>query len=295
MIRGNATGKKTRSRPKIRERDATATFTVDAEPSAPSSAESLCGTRLRLGGFFLSILRRCICVERVEKTSRDRGDFIDRAQERSFVRLRRFVKAADFSHELERGSSNLFGSNGRIEVEEGFDIPAHSVGPPYTVFNIPNSQAARGHQKSSHKERRGGRPPFQGDGSGLVANLERLGEYRATMGERAPVRAVRRACFVSSLTPSRARFLSGLCPLQATTKQKKSEPSSISRPTGRFCPTLPPNSTKAGRICHSRRRARSHTTPCSVSASPTSHSNFITRPSRKRLLGPSSTPLCTGP
>src|ERR1700732_3558527 len=26
--------------------------------------------------------------------------------------------------------------------------------------------------------------------------------------------------------------------------------------------------------------------PCSVSASPTSHSNFITRPSRKRLLGP---------
>jgi len=27
--------------------------------------------------------------------------------------------------------------------------------------------------------------------------------------------------------------------------------------------------------------------PCSVSASPTSHSNFITRPSRKRLLGPS--------
>jgi hypothetical protein len=27
---------------------------------------------------------------------------------------------------LERSSSNLFGSDGRIEVEEGFDIPAHS-------------------------------------------------------------------------------------------------------------------------------------------------------------------------
>ena len=167
-----------------------------------------------------------------------------------------------------------------------------TVGPPYTVFNNPNSQATRGHWKSSHKERRGGRPPFQGDGSGLVANLERLGEYRATMGERAPVRAVRRACFVCSLTPSRARFLSGPCRLQVTTKQKKSEPSSISRPTGRsICLTLSPNSTKAGRICYSRRRARSHARPCSVSASPTSHSNFITRPSRKQEVTWARRPL----
>jgi len=39
--------------------------------------------------------------------------------------FRRFVKTADFSHELERSSSNLFGGDGWIEIEEGFDIPAH--------------------------------------------------------------------------------------------------------------------------------------------------------------------------
>jgi hypothetical protein len=55
------------------------------------------------------------------------GDFIDCSQERGFVSLRRFVKAADFSHELERSSSNLYGSYRGIEVKEGFDIPAHSV------------------------------------------------------------------------------------------------------------------------------------------------------------------------
>jgi hypothetical protein len=45
---------------------------------------------------------------------------------------------------------------------------------------------------------------LQGDRSGLVANPEPLGEYWGTMGEQAPFRAVRRPCFVSSLTPLRA-------------------------------------------------------------------------------------------
>src|SRR4030088_3115654 len=98
--------------------------------SPPSSTKSLSRASLRFSGFFFSILRRRVCVERMQKTSRDRGDFIDCAQERRFVRLRWLVKAADFSHELERSSSNLVSSDGRIEVEEGFDIPAHSVRPP---------------------------------------------------------------------------------------------------------------------------------------------------------------------
>src|SRR6202521_5147988 len=103
-------------------------------PNVPSSAESFGGASLRFCGFFFPILRSRVCVERMQKTSGDRGDFIDCAQERSFVRLRRFIKTADFSHELERSSSNLFGSDGRIEVEEGFDIPAHSVEPPGMTF-----------------------------------------------------------------------------------------------------------------------------------------------------------------
>jgi hypothetical protein len=51
---------------------------------------------------------------------------IDCSQERAFVCLRRFAKAADFSHELERSRSNLFASNRRIEVKECFNIPARA-------------------------------------------------------------------------------------------------------------------------------------------------------------------------
>ena len=63
--------------------------------------------------------------ERTEKARRDVGYFIDSSQERRFICVRRFVKAADFSYELERSGLNLFGSDGRIEIEKGFDIPTH--------------------------------------------------------------------------------------------------------------------------------------------------------------------------
>lgn len=110
------------------------------------------------------------------------------------------------------------------------------------------------------------------------------------MGERAPFRAVRRPCFVSSLTPSRAMVSIRTMSVASHNQAKKVGAVIylfISRPTGRsICLTFSPNSTKAGRICYSRRRARSHTASCSVSASPTSHSNFITRPSPQEVTGP---------
>jgi hypothetical protein len=37
------------------------------------------------------------------------------------------VKPADFSHELQRGRTNLFVGDRRIEVEKNFDVPAHSI------------------------------------------------------------------------------------------------------------------------------------------------------------------------
>jgi len=37
------------------------------------------------------------------------------------------LKTGDFSHELKRSRSNLFVGNGRIEVEEVFDISAHAA------------------------------------------------------------------------------------------------------------------------------------------------------------------------
>jgi hypothetical protein len=64
----------------------------------------------------------------MNETGRDLGYFIDSRQERGFIGSRRFVETADFSDELERGSSNLFSGDGRIKVEKRFDIPAHFRG-----------------------------------------------------------------------------------------------------------------------------------------------------------------------
>ena len=59
------------------------------------------GSSLGLGGPFLSIPRRRVRFEGMNETSRDPGYFIDSSQERGLIGSRRFVKAADFSHELE--------------------------------------------------------------------------------------------------------------------------------------------------------------------------------------------------
>jgi len=83
------------------------------------------GASLRFCGLLLPILRQCIRFERPEKATRDAGYFIYRNEERTFVCLRGCVKTADFSHKLQRSSPNLFGGDRRIEIEKGFDIPAH--------------------------------------------------------------------------------------------------------------------------------------------------------------------------
>src|SRR5271170_4864785 len=108
------------------------------------SAESHCRTSFRLGCLFFPILWRRGGFKRAKKTSRNRGDIADGSLEVTFVGLRRFGEAADFSHELERSSSNLFGRDGRIEVEEWFDIPAHRVCPKYQKLQWRRSPACEG-------------------------------------------------------------------------------------------------------------------------------------------------------
>ena len=98
-----------------------------ARSAADSSTESFCGASLRFCSLFLAISRRRIRFERAKKTSRDPCYFIDRGHERGFVCLRRFIEAADFSHELQRRGTNLIGSDRRIEIEKDFYIPAHSI------------------------------------------------------------------------------------------------------------------------------------------------------------------------
>src|SRR6516164_9593571 len=89
-----------------------------------SAAESFPGTSSRSYCHFFSILRRRARFKRAEKPSGYVRNFVDRRKERLFVWLRRFVKACDFSHKLERSGSDLFGRDRWLEVEEDFDIPA---------------------------------------------------------------------------------------------------------------------------------------------------------------------------
>jgi hypothetical protein len=97
----------------------------DAGNEPDSSTESFLSASLRFRGLFFAIPRRRIRFERPKQTSRDRRYLIDSRHERGFVRLRRFVEAADFSDELERSGANLFLSNRRLEIEKYFYVSAH--------------------------------------------------------------------------------------------------------------------------------------------------------------------------
>jgi hypothetical protein len=103
--------------------------------SADSIAEPRRGKSFRFCRFFSPILRWCVRFEGMNETTRDLGYFIDSSLERGLVCLRRFVKAADFSHELERSILNLFGGYGRIKIEKRLDIPAHSHDLSETPLN----------------------------------------------------------------------------------------------------------------------------------------------------------------
>jgi MutS-like protein len=83
----------------------------------------------RLCGFLFAISRRSIGLERAEKMDRDSGNVIDGSQEQGFVRLRRLVEPGDLAHVLQRRGPRLLLGHRRIEVEQGLDVPAHSVLP----------------------------------------------------------------------------------------------------------------------------------------------------------------------
>src|ERR1700741_1511992 len=100
-------------------------MTVTGAFPSDSRAKSLRRPGLSSCRFLFPILRWCAGFERTDETSRSAGDFLDRRQERGFVYLRRFIKTADFSHELERRRPYLLIRDRRIKVEKCFDVPAH--------------------------------------------------------------------------------------------------------------------------------------------------------------------------
>lgn len=101
-----------------------------------SNSESLSSAKFRFPGFLFPILRGRASFERAEKTSGNAGDFLDSGEKGVLVGVGRFGEAADLPHELERSRTNLFIGNGRIEVEQSLDIPAHD-------FNVADSTAAQ--------------------------------------------------------------------------------------------------------------------------------------------------------
>jgi hypothetical protein len=54
-------------------------------------------------------------------------NFVYGSDERSLVGFGGLIEAADFSHELQRRSPDLFLVDGRIEVKKRFDISAHAA------------------------------------------------------------------------------------------------------------------------------------------------------------------------
>ena len=62
----------------------------------------------------------------MQQSRRDFCDFFHRGEERGFIRFRGLGEAADLAHELQRCRANFFWGYGRIEIEQRFDIAAHS-------------------------------------------------------------------------------------------------------------------------------------------------------------------------
>src|SRR5271157_997988 len=92
---------------------------------AQSGAESAKGASFGFSSHFFPRPGRRGGFERRKKTGRDGGYFIDRSEERCFVFPGRLGKTADLAHELKGSGSNLFAGDGRIEVEQRFDVSAH--------------------------------------------------------------------------------------------------------------------------------------------------------------------------
>src|SRR5438132_9114993 len=79
------------------------------------------------GSHFFATFRRGISFERPKKAERDAGNLVDGCQKSRFVCLRWFIESANLSHKLQGSGLNFLGCNGRVEVEEHFNVSAHGT------------------------------------------------------------------------------------------------------------------------------------------------------------------------
>lgn len=92
----------------------------------PESEPPLC-LRRRLGSLRFTVAGRSRSGEGAEEGFRRLGHMFDRPIEGGLIGLRGGIEAADLADELQRRRTDLLIRGRRVEIEEGFDIPAHGV------------------------------------------------------------------------------------------------------------------------------------------------------------------------
>ena len=85
------------------------------------------GAGFGFGGFFFALLGLGGGFEGLEKADRGGGNLFHGRVECGFVGFGGCVEAGDFTDELKRGGADFVWSDGRIEVEESFDVSAHGT------------------------------------------------------------------------------------------------------------------------------------------------------------------------
>jgi hypothetical protein len=103
-------------------------------------SEALGGARTRFRCFLFPVLRRRRRLQRVDQPPRDVEYFVNRLIEGRFVCTRGGIEATQLSHELQSGGVDLLVSGGRIEIEERFDVSAHSARRPYFTSNVSSQE-----------------------------------------------------------------------------------------------------------------------------------------------------------
>src|SRR5581483_774479 len=98
--------------------------------------KSFRGTCLCLGSFLFAVLRWSTGFERMQKPAGDSGDLIDRRVKRVFVGFGGLVEPGDFANELQRRRAHLIFADGRVEVKQSPDIPAHLKTPENWMLQL---------------------------------------------------------------------------------------------------------------------------------------------------------------
>src|SRR5688500_179026 len=96
------------------------------ESSRSAARVSVRGACSGACGPHLAVARLGRSNQRIDQAPRHGRDVLDRAVENRLIGVRWSGETGELAHELHRGGANLLVGRGRIEVEEGSNIAAHT-------------------------------------------------------------------------------------------------------------------------------------------------------------------------